>query len=135
MKNPVLIAIVLFIVACCLPALYFTGRGQPDDTMFGLRALAVGWSGIFGGVPAWYANPFFALGVVLAFLRKSLFSAIAGIVAIAIACTIYSDIGRELPGDEGNVTHTTITRLLPGFYVWVASMAALPLVALQRKSK
>jgi hypothetical protein len=39
-------------------------------------------------------------------------------------------IGRELPGDEGNVTRTTIVRLLPGCYLWMASLATLPVAAM-----
>jgi len=60
---------------------------------------------------------------------------IAGCIAIAIACTTFSIIGRELPGDESNVTKTTLVRLLPGCYVWFASLVSLPIAALFVKSK
>jgi len=42
-------------------------------------------------------------------------TAIAALIAILIGLTVLADIGRELPGDEGNVTKTTIIRMLPGF--------------------
>jgi hypothetical protein len=31
-------------------------------------------------------------------------------------------VGRELPGDEGNVTKTRIVAVLPGAYTWFVSM-------------
>lgn len=78
MQSPVLVSVALYVAACCLPALEFRNTTNADDVMWGLRALAVGWSGIFAGVMAWYANPFWLLG---------------------------------------NVTRTTLIRLLPGCYV------------------
>jgi hypothetical protein len=125
----------LYAVACCLPALEFKNIYKPNDIMLGFRALAVGWSGIFAGVLAWYANPFWLLGLILALLRKPILATAAGVVAVAIALTTFSIIGRELPGDEGGVTKTTVIRLLPGCYVWMASLVALPLAAMFQKSR
>ena len=130
-----LISPVLFAIACCLPALEFKNSSTGNDVMLGLRALAVGWSGIFAAVFGWYANPFWALGLLLAALRQSKAAGVAGLVALAVAATTFADIGRELPGDEGGVTHTAIIRLLPGCYVWMAALAALPATALLRATK
>ena len=131
MSNTVLIAsIVLFIVACCLPALEFKNSQGPNDVMLGLRALVVGWSGFFAAVFAWFANPCWLLGVILLSLRKPISGGVLGLIAVAIACSTFKTVGIELPGDEGNVTRTTIIRLLPGFYVWIASLLSLPLAAL-----
>lgn len=135
MKSGLLVSLGLYAIACCLPALAFRKTGSPDDIMLGLRALAVGWSGIFAGVFGWYANPLWLLGLALTALRKPTAAAIAGVVAVIIACTVFSDLGRELPGDEGNVTKTAILRVLPGFYVWVASFLVLPIVALLQRGK
>jgi len=131
-----LVSVLLFVAACCLPALEFRSveTGAPD-VMFGARALVVGWSGIFAAVMGWYANPFWLVGVIFAAFKKPMFSAMAGIIALAISCSVFFDLGRELPADEGNVTHTRIARVLPVCYVWMASMAALPLLALVRKTK
>ncbi len=135
MRNLLFATVVLYLIACCLPALEFKNSDKPNDIMFGLRALAVGWSGIFAGVMAWYANPFWMLGLILALLRKPVFAAVAGVIAIAIALTTFSVIGRELPGDEGGVTKTTVIRLLPGFYVWIASLVALPVTAAFQRAR
>jgi hypothetical protein len=131
--NLLLISVALYAISCCLPALEFKNSSSPNDVMLGMRALAVGWSGIFGGVAAWYANPFWVLSILLAWFRKPAFALVAAGIAVAIASTIFSDLGRDLPGDEGGVTRTAIFRLLPGFYVWVASMIAVPLLVLAQR--
>jgi hypothetical protein len=136
-RDPVTIALLasvaLFVLACAMPALEFKNSNGSTDVMLGLRALVVGWSGLFAAVMAWYANPFWLLGLILAYLRKPMFAMVAGVMAIAIAATVFSVVGRELPGDEGNVTKTTIIKLLPGCYVWLASLVLLPITALFQK--
>jgi len=133
--NKVLIAsFILYLVACCLPALEFKNSNSSNNVMLGLRALAVGWSGIFAGVFSWYANPAWLFGAILMCLRKPVPAAVFGVIAIALACTTFQLIGRELPGDEGNVTKTTVIKLLPGCYVWMASLVSLPLAAFFQKT-
>jgi hypothetical protein len=134
MPIPLMISLVLFAVACCLPALEFRNSNGANDVMYGLRALVVGWSGIFAGVVAWYANPCWLLSLVLGLFRRPLTATLVGVVAIAIAACTFAVVGRELPGDEGNVTRTTVIRLLPGCYVWMASMAVLPFAVFFRNS-
>lgn len=124
---------VLFAVACCLPALEFQNSDKPNDVMYGLRALAVGWSGIFAGVVAWYANPCWFLSLLLGFCRRPILAAAAGAVSLLLATTTFGLIGRDLPADEGNVTRTKVIRLLPGYYLWLGSMALLPLAAAMRR--
>lgn len=124
---------VLFAIACCLPALEFSRSAGGTDTQWGANILAVGWSGIFAGVTAWYANPVWLLALVLAWFRKPTLAAVAGLVPIGIAATTFSLFGQVLPADEGNVNHMTLIRLLPGCYVWMASLAVLPLVVFFRK--
>jgi hypothetical protein len=135
MKIILIISLILFAVGCCLPALEFKTSSGVNDVMWGLRALAIGWSGLFAGVMAWYANPFWLTGIVLGFARKPLLAALAGVIAIAIALTTFSLVGRELPGDESNVTRMTVIRLLPGCYVWLSSLATLILSALFHGAK
>jgi hypothetical protein len=130
MKAGLLVSVVLFVIACFLPALEFKNSNSANSIMWGANALAVGWSGIFAGVMPWYANPFWFLGLLLGLFRKPAVVGICGIIGVLIACTIFTVIGRELPGDEGNVTRTTIVRLLPGCYLWMASLATLPVAAM-----
>jgi hypothetical protein len=132
---PAIVSLVLFAVACCLPALEFRNSNGTNDVMFGARALAVGWSGIFAGVFAWYANPCWLLSLFLCLFRRPLPAALVAIAAIALAASTFAVVGRELPGDEGNVTRTTVIRLLPGCYVWMASKSLLPFVAFFRNPR
>ncbi|MBZ5601407.1 MAG: hypothetical protein LAO79_03790 [Acidobacteriia bacterium] len=131
MKILILIPVALFALACALPALHWSD----NDTMFGLRALAVGWSGIFAGVFAWYANFFWTLALVLILIKRPTPALVAGLIAVAVAVTLFRDMNRELPGDEGGVTKIAITQLLPGCYVWFASLASVPLLAFLSRSK
>ena len=87
---------LLFAIACCLPALEFRSSTGTNDVMRGARALVVGWSGIFAGVMGWSANPFWLLGLVLLSVRKPKLAALAGVVAVAIASSTFSAVGREL---------------------------------------
>jgi hypothetical protein len=130
MKIVLILSVVLFVVACCLPALEFKMSQGPNDVMLGLRALAVGWSGLFAGIMSWYANPFWLLSLVLFFFRKPTWGMAAAVIAIALASSTFGIVGRELPGDEGNVTRMTVIRLLPGCYLWMASLVMLPVAAL-----
>jgi hypothetical protein len=124
MKALIISSVVAYALACCLPALAWKNQGRPPEheIMLGLRALAVGWSGIFAGIVAWFANPIWLLALGLAYFRKPWLGAIAGTIALLIALTVFSVVGRELPGDEGNVTKTRIVAVLPGAYVWFASI-------------
>jgi hypothetical protein len=105
------------------------------DVMLGLRALAIGWSGIFAGIVAWYANPLWLLGVGLSLWKKPTAGIVLGVIAMAIGYTTFSLVGRELPGDEGNVTKMTVVRILPGFYVWMGSLGLLSVTSLVQRLK
>lgn len=131
-KNPLLAPLALFVLACCVPALQMA---KNNEISFGIHAFAMGWLGLFAGVFAWYANPLWALGVIFCAFRKRIPSIVCGLLALPIALTVFTDIGRELPGDEGNVTKTAIVRLLPGAYLWLASLVALPIAAFLRPPK
>ncbi len=123
-------SVVLFIAACCLPCLEWQKAGQPNDIMFGGRALLLGWSGLFSGVYGWLANPFWVLALFFALIRKPTITSVLGAIALAIALTTFGVVGKELPGDEGGVTKTTIVRILPGCYVWLISMLSLAAAAI-----
>jgi hypothetical protein len=128
MRIVPIVSAVVFSVACLLPALEFDKEHAPD-VLSGLNVLAVGWSGIFAGIVSWYANPVWLFAVMLAFVDKPKLASIAALIAFLIGCTTFSLFGKVLPADEGNVTHMTLVKLLPGAYVWLASLLA-PLFAL-----
>ena len=95
MNSLLAISLLLFVVACCLPALEFkNSHNKPDDVMYGLRALVVGWSGIFAGVYAWYANPCWFAAMILAFFRRPTTATIVAVIAVALATTTFAVVGR-----------------------------------------
>ena len=128
-------SIVLFAVACCLPALEFSKAGNTKDVLSGINVLAVGWSGIFAGVFGWYPNLFWLLGLGSGFLGRPRMAAIAGVIALAIGCSTFTLFGRELPADEGGVTHMSLSNTLTGCYVWLLSLAVLPWVVFFPKAR
>lgn len=123
----------LFLVACALPCLEFLEKNGKVDVMLGLRALAVGWSGIFAGITAWYANPVWLLGVVMSFWGRPLPGIFAGALAAVIGWSTRTVVGRELPADEGNVNKMVLTRVHRGFYVWLASFVVLTIASLAQR--
>ena len=128
------VPVVLMIVSCCLPSLEFNGE-RGVDVMVGGQVLALGGLGLLIGIPGWLANPIWLAGVLLGLFRRRKGAAIAGGLAVLIACTVFSLIGREVPTDEGGVNHMHLARLLPGFYVWLLSLASLVVVSLPRIAK
>lgn len=123
----------LFVLACALPCLELLISDGKTDIMLGLRALAVGWSGIFAGITAWYANPVWLLGVVMGFWGKPLVGIFAGAFAVVIGMSTRSVVGRELPADEGNVKKMTLVRVHRGYHVWLASFVVLVVVSLLQR--
>ena len=130
MKILILLSVLAYVVACCLPALQWKNNDKAFEIMLGLRALAVGWSGIFAGIVAWFANPLWVAALVLAFFRKAWPGAIVGTIALMVALTVFNVLGRELPADEGGVNKTRIVAVLSGGYVWFASIGLSILAAL-----
>lgn len=135
MKALLAISVVLFILACGLPALEFKKNTGAVEVTSGGAALALGWLGLFCGIYAWCANFVWLYAIVVGFLGKAERCSLAGIVALAIGLTVFLAIGREIPGDEANVTRMALVRLLPGCCVWLASLAVLPAAYLLSKAR
>lgn len=133
MKPLLWVSPALYAVACCLPAMTFTDPTKGVDVMLGLRALTVGWSGIFAGITAWYANPFWLGGMLLLYFRKPVPALVCGVLAVAIAVSTFTLVGRILPADDGNVNKMTVLSIGPGAYVWLVSLVVLPIAALVQK--
>ncbi len=100
----------------------------------GWGLLAFGWSGIFFYILKWLANPLWIASVVYALLGRPR-ATVAGWLAVLLAVTILIDMRRTLPGDEGGVTTQTISRLLAGFYFWIASLLTLPVFTLIQRTR
>jgi hypothetical protein len=134
MKPAILISIALFLAACALPALEFKRSWGPPEVWRGWEVLAFGWNGVFFYILGWLANPLWIASLVYALPGKPK-AAVAGWLALLFAATILIDMRRTLPGDEGGVTTQTISRLLPGFYFWIASLLTLPVCTLIQRTR
>jgi hypothetical protein len=78
MKKPLLLSVALFEIACCLPALAFKQNQGGDDVAFELGMLVGGW----------YANPFWALGLLLGAFRKRIRAIVCGTLAVPVVLTV-----------------------------------------------
>lgn len=129
MKIWPLASIGCYVLACCLPALEWTYSNKPPEAELGIHSLAIGWLGILAGVVSWYANPFWLTSVILLTFRKWGLAIGFGALSCVLALSTFLYVGDKLPGDEGGVTTAIITRLLPGAYVWLASLIIVPIGA------
>ena len=110
----------LYALSLALPALREVGLGVPDER--GYMVLATGWAGVLFLQFAWFANAFWAAGMVYLHRRRWRDAAAFASVAVVVAAESFllystgfiSDSGRRIP-----------VRLLVGFWVWWASLWVL----------
>jgi hypothetical protein len=108
---------LLYGIACVIPAVYFD-TGPPGGhnfhlgSPFGYTALLCGWIPPF--TLAWSANIAFVTGCVLLLCRRYYAASTAGWVAAVLGLTTWALVAfREIP------------YLLPGYYLWQASLITL----------
>jgi hypothetical protein len=121
--------LALFAMSLALPALGFQIVGGALETERGWEALFTGWCALFVGNLGWLANVVYVpgLGVLAAGAHRVALG--FGTVAALLALHSLRLLGVDLPADEGGVRHMILTGLGPGFYVWLAAILFLPLVA------
>lgn len=120
-----LVSLFLFLLACFTPAMVFDKETWP-----GVQVLALGWQGVLLGQFAWFANPFWLLSLLLAFLRRWLLTLAATLVAALVALDALSFLGTTVPLDEGFVNTMVFKSYHVGFYFWMASIAVVGLGAM-----
>lgn len=145
MKRIVLLSLVLFVVACFLPALENRSDDGRTTIQLGWRLLAFGGIGLlwdrhlFTALIPWFANLLWAAGFGARFTGHRKLSAGLGLSAFAFGASApLLTLDRYLPADPGalgEASYFTVAKLLPGYFVWLASLAMLPTSAyLNRKS-
>lgn len=112
------VSLLLYVIACITPAMVFD-----KETWNGLQVLVIGWQGIFLGQFAWYANPFWALSLLLAFFRRWFLTVAASVMAFLIALDALSFVNTRVPLDEAFVNTMVFQSYHVGFYFWLASLA------------
>lgn len=124
-KQFLIASVVLYIVACNLPALEFQRNEAATDIWYGGQVAGIGWIGMFVGQFAWFANPLWLAAGILLMARRPRWSIVCTCLALLISLDTWSLYGQELPGDEGGVSKLTLRRIREGTYVWLASFLAL----------
>ena len=119
------LSLLLFIAACATPGLHGLKNGVEDNTLWGITLFLVGWSAIFVGQFAWFANPLMLLAWVLLLCRCWRLSALAAVVGTLIALHTIAFLHRELSADEGDVNHVVFSSLGIGFYLWLGAFLIL----------
>jgi hypothetical protein len=112
--------VALFALSLALPALREVGLGVPADR--GYLILAMGWAGLLVGQVGWFANAFWAAGLIYLGLRRWKAAAIAATLAVLVAADTFMLYRTGVPSDSGKIYATAI---LPGFYVWWGSLWVL----------
>jgi len=123
----------IYVAACCTPSYYIVTSQGEHVTWWGFGVLLTGWTGVFVGQFAWFSNFFLLFGAIGILCRLWITSAVMALLAVALAMDTFTLFGKVLPADEGDVNHMQVVALGFGFYIWLASMAALLLAALWLK--
>jgi hypothetical protein len=129
-----IISLLLYVIACCSPALEVTITTTREhltpvthETMWGVQLLMRGFMGIFFGIIAWFANPLWVVALLL-ISSKCVKAALAvSLAAFGISCTSFLAIGKDLAVWESDMYHQHPSALLPGCFLWIASLAVVPL--------
>ncbi len=115
------ISLLLFVLACATPCLEMSQKSDP--VWYGLRILVLGWMGFLAGQFAWFANPFWVIGLCLLAFRKWSAAAIVSGLSLLFALNTLVMFVMPLPADESNVNKTYLVQFRIGFYLWLASLA------------
>jgi 4-amino-4-deoxy-L-arabinose transferase-like glycosyltransferase len=127
--------IVLYLIACATPALSFRVFTENPaefrvEKYVGGTLLLVGCLGMLQGQFAWLANPLLVSGVFLMLIRRPRVAIVPLVIAILITFCTLAGKSRQFAHDEGGVSKMTLEQILPGFYLWVASISIILAAAL-----
>jgi hypothetical protein len=125
------VSLLLYIVACAAPAVYFDSESHPSWP--GLMTLILGLFALLEGQLAWLANPVYAVALLLPLFRQWMATVVLAVVAFLIALLSFTIVGTTVPLDEASVNKAIATGLGPGYFAWLASMLVLAAGALALK--
>jgi len=118
------ISLVAYVASLAVPAiqLIYTSNGEVTEVDLGVQLVLWGWASILVGSVAWFANPCYALGIVLALTKRARRWA-KWILAVALALAASSVVLMRVPfvGDEAGVS-LKLMRPLLGFWLWIGSL-------------
>lgn len=139
------LSLFLYDIALALPCLLFNvvpidsvgdSPSDPND-VYAMKGIELTFFGIIGlfflQIPAigWFANPIYWLYCITFMMQRYRFSAIAGIAAIFIGFGgTFSAFWFNLPADSGSVSELALSRLLLGFWLWLAAPGLIALASI-----
>jgi hypothetical protein len=127
------ISLLLYLIACCTPALELTTTAREHltpvthETMWGFQLLLRGFIGVFFGIIAWFANPLWAVALLLVSVKWVKAAMAVSLASLVISFTSFLAIGKDLAVWESDIYHQHPSALLPGCFLWMASLALVPL--------
>jgi hypothetical protein len=126
-----LASIAMFIGACPLPALTFRGTAGGVDmlTWSGLDCLGYTLLGPLAFQFEGLANLLLFAAIVALALRHPKAALILSLIALAPALETFTLFKTEVYLDEGGVKKAILTRLEPGFYLWMGSLLMIILAS------
>ncbi|RKH44519.1 hypothetical protein D7V93_36145 [Corallococcus llansteffanensis] len=141
MKERVLAAVVasvFFIIACATPAMRvatvgYQGTPGHEKDMSGFELLLNGWMGAWSMNFGWYANPLFAIALLLLLVgadRKALW---VGTFAALVGLSSLTWFVQPLP--SGSTSLAKLVYPSMGFVCWMLSLSSVPLTALELSSR
>jgi len=83
--------------------------------------------GIFFGIIAWFANPLWVVALLLVSFKWVKAALAVSLASLAIAFTTFLAMGKDLAVWESDIYHQHPSALLPGCFLWMASLAVVPL--------
>lgn len=127
-------AFVLYIGALVSPVLRFQhSSSTPEPGGFteypGWQALLPGILTVFAGQFGWLGNPLGLVAVISLILGKPRLSIVFAGLAILISLDTLRLFSVSIPADEGGSNQLYLRQLLLGYYLWVASFAAILVAA------
>ena len=126
------ISVASYLLACCIPTLELTTT-SPENLipvthakMWGFQLLLRGFMGVFMGTIGWFANPLWVIALLLVFFKRVKAALAVSLLSVAIALSSITVIGKDLAVWESDPYHQRVSALLLGFYVWIVSLALVP---------
>jgi hypothetical protein len=118
----IVVSVILFGVACALPALEFQkfvqGVVQGPDVKIGVTLLLIGWLGPFALQFAWFANPLLGLSLWALAFRRWNRAAVFAVLALLLSVQTFQLFWQDVPADEGRVGQLRLQQVQPGFFAW-----------------
>ena len=122
LSNALLATSVILYVVCLANDGYTIEGANPRAWSAAWGLLLLGWLALGTGVLAWLANPVLFMGWIL--LRYKRFKSAAACAAIALLLMIsFLFVDKVISSEAG--TYSTITGYGLGYWLWLASSAAL----------